>query len=70
MTVNDVVLAVVAGALRRWLPQVGGIADDVRVQCPVCLHAREEEKGQLGNRDSFMNVDLPIAEADPARGCA
>jgi WS/DGAT/MGAT family acyltransferase len=65
-TVNDVVLAVVAGALRRWLPQVGGIADDVRVQCPVCLHTREEEKGQLGNRDSFMNVDLPIAEADPA----
>ena len=67
VTVNDVVLAVVAGALRRWLPQVGGIADDVRIQCPVCLHAREEEKGQLGNRDSFMNVDLPIAEEDPAQ---
>jgi WS/DGAT/MGAT family acyltransferase len=65
-TVNDVVLAVVAGGLRRWLPQAGGIADDLRVQCPVCLHAREEEAGQLGNRDSFMNLDLPISEADPA----
>jgi diacylglycerol O-acyltransferase / wax synthase len=65
VTLNDVVLAVVAGGLRRWLPHVGGIAEDLRVQCPVCLHAREEEKGQLGNRDSFMNVDLPIAEADP-----
>jgi diacylglycerol O-acyltransferase / wax synthase len=64
-TVNDVVLAVVAGALRRWLPEAGGVAQDLRVQCPVCLHAREEEKGELGNRDSFMNVDLPIAEADP-----
>jgi diacylglycerol O-acyltransferase / wax synthase len=64
-TVNDVVLAVVAGALRRWLPQAGGVANDLRVQCPVCLHAREEEKGELGNRDSFMNVDLPIAEPDP-----
>jgi diacylglycerol O-acyltransferase len=64
-TVNDVVLAVVAGALRRWLPQAGGIAEDLRVQCPVCLHAREEEKGELGNRDSFMNLDLPIAEPDP-----
>ncbi len=64
-TVNDVVLAVVAGALRRWLPTAGGKAQDVRVQCPVCLHAREEEKGELGNRDSFMNVDLPIAEPDP-----
>jgi diacylglycerol O-acyltransferase / wax synthase len=63
-TVNDVVLAVVAGALRRWLPQAGGIAKDLRAQCPVCLHAREEEKGELGNRDSFMNVDLPIAEPD------
>ncbi len=63
-TVNDVVLAVVAGALRRWLPEAGGIVQDLRVQCPVCLHAREEEKGELGNRDSFMNVDLPIAEPD------
>src|SRR4051794_6793676 len=50
-TVNDVVLAVVAGALRRWLPQAGGIAQDLKVQIPVCLHAREEEKGELGNRD-------------------
>jgi WS/DGAT/MGAT family acyltransferase len=66
VTVNDVVLAVVAGGLRRWLPQVGGIADDLRVQCPVCLHAREEADGQLGNRDSFMNLDLPISEPDPA----
>jgi diacylglycerol O-acyltransferase / wax synthase len=64
-TVNDVVLAVVAGALRRWLPEAGGVAKDLRVQCPVCLHAREEDKGELGNRDSFMNVDLPISEPDP-----
>jgi WS/DGAT/MGAT family acyltransferase len=66
VTVNDVVLAVVAGGLRRWLPQAGGIAHDLRVQCPVCLHAREENADQLGNRDSFMNLDLPISEPDPA----
>jgi diacylglycerol O-acyltransferase / wax synthase len=66
VTVNDVILAVVAGALRRWLPTAGGIADDLRVQCPVCLHAREEDAAQLGNRDSFMNLDLPISEPDPA----
>jgi diacylglycerol O-acyltransferase / wax synthase len=65
VTVNDVVLAVVAGALRRWLPRAGGIAKDLRVQCPVSLHAREESGSELGNRDSFMNVDLPIAEPDP-----
>ena len=37
----------------------------MRVQVPVCLHAREEQGGNLGNRDSFMNVDLPLAEPDP-----
>jgi diacylglycerol O-acyltransferase len=66
VTVNDVVLAVVAGGLRRWIEGGNHPAHNLRVQCPVCLHAREEEKGQLGNRDSFMNVDLPIAEEDPA----
>src|SRR5262249_36555322 len=66
VTVNDVVLAVVTGALRGWLPQIGGIADDLRVQCPVSLRAREEGGGQLGKRDSFMNLDLPISEPDAA----
>jgi diacylglycerol O-acyltransferase / wax synthase len=65
ITVNDVVLAVVAGGLRAWLEGGDGRPHDMRVQVPVSLHAREEEKGQLGNRDSFMNVDLPLAEPDP-----
>ncbi|MGA8219850.1 MAG: wax ester/triacylglycerol synthase domain-containing protein [Solirubrobacterales bacterium] len=65
VTVNDVVLAVVAGGLRRWIEDGNHPAHNLRVQVPVCLHAREEEKGELGNRDSFLNVDLPIAEPDP-----
>ncbi len=65
VTVNDVILAVVAGGLRRWIEDGNHPAHNLRVQVPVCLHAREEEKGQLGNRDSFLNVDLPIAEEDP-----
>ena len=64
-TVNDVVLAVVAGGLRRWLRSGDGSPRDLRVQCPVSLHVREEAEGKLGNRDSFMNLDLPIAEEDP-----
>ena len=64
-TVNDVVLAVVAGGLRRWLRSGDGSPHDLRVQCPVSLHVREEAEGKLGNRDSFMNLDLPIAEEDP-----
>jgi WS/DGAT/MGAT family acyltransferase len=64
VTVNDVVLAVVAGGLRNWLDEGEGQGKrNLKVQVPVCLHAREEEK--LSNRDSFINVDLPIAEADP-----
>jgi diacylglycerol O-acyltransferase len=66
VTVNDVVLAVVAGGLRRWMDDGGGSPRDLRVQCPVCLHAREESAEGLGNRDSFMNLDLPISEPDPA----
>jgi WS/DGAT/MGAT family acyltransferase len=66
VTVNDVVLAVVAGGLRRWMADSRGSTHDLRVQCPVCLHAREESAGELGNRDSFMNLDLPITEPDPA----
>jgi WS/DGAT/MGAT family acyltransferase len=66
VTVNDVVLAVVAGGLRRWMVNGDRSSQDLRVQCPVCLHAREEAKAALGNRDSFMNLDLPISEPDPA----
>jgi diacylglycerol O-acyltransferase len=65
VTVNDVVLAVVAGGLRAWMSRADGSQRNLRVQCPVSLHAREEAKGNLGNRDSFMNLDLPIAEEDP-----
>jgi diacylglycerol O-acyltransferase / wax synthase len=61
-TVNDVLLAIVAGGLRDWL----GVPDDprrrLRAQVPVSLHSRGDG---LGNHDSFMNVDLPLGEADP-----
>ncbi len=62
-TVNDVLLAIIAGALRNWLPP-----DSVRhlhAQVPVSLHHRDEGASAPGNHDSFMNVDLPLAESDP-----
>jgi WS/DGAT/MGAT family acyltransferase len=67
MTVNDVVLAIVAGGLRSWLEDGDGRGHDLRAQVPVCLHAREEAQDQLSNRDSFINVDLPIAEPEPLK---
>lgn len=66
VTVNDVLLAGVAGGLRAWLASSEGEAlPALRAQIPVSLHHRDEGEGQLGNRDSFLNVDLPLAEPDP-----
>jgi hypothetical protein len=64
VTVNDVLLAVVAGGLREWLA-ADGTPVRLRAQIPVSLHHRDEGEGSLGNRDSFLNVDLPLDEADP-----
>jgi WS/DGAT/MGAT family acyltransferase len=64
-TVNDVLLAVIAGGLRTWLGQAKALAHHLHAQVPVSLHHRDEGADDLGNRDSFMNVDLPLGEADP-----
>ena len=69
-TVNDVLLAVVAGGLRRWisgLPQARGHAlPRLRAQIPVSLRV-EGEEAAAGNRDSFLNVDLLLHESDDLR---
>ncbi len=70
VTVNDVVLAVVAGAIRGWLATHHEPSDVVRVQVPVSMHHRDEDAASLGNRDSFLFCDLPISEPDPRRRLA
>jgi WS/DGAT/MGAT family acyltransferase len=68
-SVNDVVLAIVAGALRRFLVQSRAVdvADlDFRVLAPVSLRA-EDQRGSLGNRVSAWIVPLPLAERDPVQ---
>jgi len=65
VTVNDVFLAGVAGGLRGWLEHAGERLPRLRAQIPVSLHHRAEGADELGNRDSFMNVELPVNEADP-----
>jgi WS/DGAT/MGAT family acyltransferase len=64
-TVNDVLLAVISGGLRDWLGSDAAAGRHLRAQIPVSLHHRDEDPGGMGNRDSFINVDLPVAEADP-----
>ena len=66
-TVNDVVLATCAGALRNWLLSRGEPVLDttvIRAMVPVSLRGADEQ-GALGNRVSSYFVDLPVGEADP-----
>ena len=65
-TINDVVLAGVAGALRRrFVARDEVLPEAVRVLCPVSVRG-DHETMQLGNRVSAMFVELPIAEPDPS----
>jgi diacylglycerol O-acyltransferase / wax synthase len=67
-TVNDVVLATVAGAVRRFLERrhVNVELLDFRVMAPVSVRG-EQERGAMGNRVSGWMVPLPLAESDPQR---
>lgn len=66
VTVNDVVVAACAGALRRWLADVGEPVDEaLTTMIPVSVRTPEQE-GTFGNRVSAMLVDIPTDEADPA----
>jgi diacylglycerol O-acyltransferase / wax synthase len=67
-TVNDAILAVVAGMLGRYLSGVMTDASEASERLPVALvpvSVREaDEAGELGNRISTVFVDLPVSEPD------
>ena len=65
-TVNDVVLAVVAGALRSFLISRGVRTEgmEMRALVPVSVRA-EDEHGAGGNRIVVMRGPLPVYIADP-----
>jgi diacylglycerol O-acyltransferase len=65
-TVNDVVLAVVAGALGRWLETRGVRREGVELRglVPVSIRS-EDEHGALGNRIAAMRAPLPVYVRDP-----
>ncbi len=64
-TVNDVILAVAAGALRRFLERRGDEVPDYLVALVPVSIRRPNEKGELGNRISTIMVRLPLNEPDP-----
>ena len=65
-TVNDVVLAGVAGGLARLLESRGELRPNltVKVMCPVSVRG-EAEHLALGNRVSALVVPLAVGEPDP-----
>jgi WS/DGAT/MGAT family acyltransferase len=65
-TVNDVVLAVLGGALGRYLEMHGQSTDGrtARILTPVNVR-REDETGALGNRVSMLLVEVPVGVRNP-----
>ncbi len=67
-TVNDVVLAVVAGALRDFLLSRGLRTEGVELRALVPVSVRTEgEHNDLGNRIVVMRGPLPVYIADPVQ---
>ena len=66
-TVNDVVLAVVTGALRRFFRGRRVALRDLEFRVTVPVNLRSEDEARVGNRVGALFIDLPLAERDPLR---
>jgi diacylglycerol O-acyltransferase / wax synthase len=65
-TVNDVVLAVVAGALRRWLHGRGLRTEGMELRVCVPISVRSDaDHGSFGNKLVQVLCPLPVHIADP-----
>ena len=64
-TVNDVVLAVCAGALRQYLLTRDELPDDPLVAMVPISVRTQDQKGAMGNRVANMLVSLATNVADP-----
>jgi WS/DGAT/MGAT family acyltransferase len=65
-TVNDVVLAVVAGALRHWLHSRGVRTEGLELRALVPVSVRDaSEQSAGGNRLAVMRGPLPVYVEDP-----
>jgi WS/DGAT/MGAT family acyltransferase len=65
-SVNDVLLACVAGALRDYLVEHGDPVDGVTVRALVPVNLRPlEQAWKLGNRFGLVFLELPLGAANP-----
>ena len=65
VTVNDLLLAAIAGGLRELLVSRGDAVDGLALRASVPVGA-----GGAGQPDGMLVVDLPVGEADPRRRLA
>ena len=68
-TVNDAVLAVVAGAMRRYLWSRTSCRDPLVVMAPISIRSADEKSAGAGNRVSGM-TPLDRRRGRPARAVA
>lgn len=66
-TVNDVVLAICAGATRRYLQEVGSLPDASLVAMAPVSRRADTEKGLAGNKVSSMLIRLATDIDDPVQ---
>ncbi|TVQ36945.1 MAG: wax ester/triacylglycerol synthase family O-acyltransferase [Wenzhouxiangella sp.] len=65
-TVNDVLIAVMTGALHRYLVECGDDPSELTMRATVPVNLRPLEHARdLGNHFGLVFLDLPIAEANP-----
>ena len=70
-SVNDTVIAVVAGALRTWLEEHGHDPDQHALRALVPVSVRNaEQKGELGNQITVLVAALPVQERDAVQRLA
>ena len=70
-TVNDVVLATVAGGLGRYLRAHGHPTLDLVLRAMIPVSVRSEEaRGALGNQVAAVWASLPVGETDPVERLA
>jgi diacylglycerol O-acyltransferase len=67
-TINDVVLAICAGALRRYLLEKNVLPDEPLVaMVPVSIRAKEQHNDTVGNQVSAMFIQLATNVEEPLK---
>ena len=67
-TLNDVLLAAVTGALRRYLEEQNETTDNLNIRAMVPVSVRPSDKlNELGNQFGLVVLSLPVGVREPIR---